>query len=86
MKKEDLMRYVTMELESETKKAMIAYITQEEVSKEIARRMVESIDIEFIKELKNEYTGFANQTPKTFIIHMEREYCESTIDDKLMLI
>jgi hypothetical protein len=83
VKKEELTRYVAMELENETKMAMIAYITQEEVSKEIARRMVDSIDIEFIEELKNEYTGFANETPKTFIIHMEKEYCESTIDDKL---
>jgi hypothetical protein len=83
VKKEELTRYVAMELENETKVAIIAYITQEEVSKEIARRMVESIDIEFIEELMNEYTGFANETPKTFIIHMEKEYCESTIDDKL---
>ena len=76
-------RYRVMELESETKVAMIAYLTQEEVSKEIARRMVESIDIEFIEELKNEYTGFVNETPKTFISHMEKEYCDSTIDDQL---
>jgi len=81
--KKDLTRFVSMELEAETKMEMTAYITQEEVSKEIARRMVESIDIEFIEELKNEYTGFANETPKTFITHMEKEYCESTIDDKL---
>ena len=45
--------------------------------------MVESIDIEFIEELKNEYTGFVNETPKTFISHMEKEYCDSTIDDQL---
>jgi len=83
VKKEDLTRYVTMELENETKVAIIAYITQEEVSKEIARWMVESIDIEFIEELKNEYTGFANERPKTFLTHMEKEYCKSTIDDKL---
>ena len=83
VKKEDLTRFVSMELEAETKMEMTAYITQEEVSKEIARRMVESIDIEFIEELKNEYTGFANETPKTFITHMEKEYCESTIDDQL---
>ena len=82
-KEEDLTRFRFLELENETKMAMIAYLTQEEVSKEIARRMVESIDIEFIKELKNEYTGFANETPKTFISHMEKEYCESTIDDQL---
>ena len=45
--------------------------------------MVESINIEFIEDLKNEYTGFANETPKTFLTHMEQEYCKSTIDDKL---
>jgi hypothetical protein len=74
-KKEDLTRYRTMELENETKLAIIAYITQDEVSKEIACRMVESIDIKFIEELKNEYTGFVNETPKTLFTHMEKEYC-----------
>jgi hypothetical protein len=85
-KEEDLTRFRYLELKNKTKVAMIAYITQEEVSKEIARRMVESIDIEFIEELKNEYTGFANETPKSFIIHMEKEYCESTIDDMLKAV
>ena len=83
VKKEDLTRFMSMELEAETKMAMIAYITQKEESKEIARRMMESIDLEFIEELKNEYTGFANETPKTFLTHMEKEYCEATIDNKL---
>ena len=83
VEKKDLTRFVSMELEAETKMQMTAYITQEEVSKEITRRMVESINSEFIEELKNEYTGFANETPKTFITHLEKEYCESTIDDQL---
>ena len=85
-KPEDLTRYRTMELENETKTAIIAYITQEEVSKEIARRMVENIDIEFIEDLMNEYTGFVNETPKTFLTHLEKEYCEATIDDKLKAV
>ncbi len=42
-----------MQLEHETKEALAAYITQEEVSKEITRRMVASIEPEFIEELKN---------------------------------
>jgi len=85
-KEEDLTRFRFLELENKTKVAMTAYITQEEVSKEIARRMVESIDIEFIEELKSEYTGFLNETPKSFIIHMEKEYCDSTIEDKLKAV
>ena len=35
-KKEDLTRYRVMQLKNETKMEVIAYITQEEVSKEIA--------------------------------------------------
>jgi hypothetical protein len=73
VKKEDLTRFIVMQLENETKVAKIAYITQEEVTKEIARRMVDSIDIEFIEELKDEYTGFINQTPKMLLTHMEKE-------------
>ena len=83
VEKKDLTRFVSMELEAKTKMQMTAYITQEEVSKEITRRMVESINSEFIEELKNEYTGYVNETPKTIIAHMEKEYCESTIDDKI---
>jgi hypothetical protein len=36
VKKEDLTRFIVMQLENETKVAKIAYITQEEVTKEIA--------------------------------------------------
>ncbi len=64
-KKEDL-----TQLEHETKEALAAYITQEEVSKEISQRMVASIEPEFIEELKNEYMGYTNKTPKLFLAHL----------------
>jgi hypothetical protein len=32
------------------------YLTQEEISKELVRQMVASIETEIIKELNNEYT------------------------------
>ena len=82
-KKEDLTWYRVMQLKNKTKMEVIAYITQEEVSKEIARRMVDSIKLKFIEELKSEYTGFTNETPKSLLIHVEKEYCAPTIDDKL---
>ena len=85
-KKEDLTRYRIMQLEHETKEALAAYITQEEVSKEISRRMVASIEPEFIEELKNEYTGYTNETPKSFLAHLAKEYCAATIDDKLKAV
>jgi hypothetical protein len=62
--KEALTWYRVLQLEAETKQAILAYLTQEEVSKEIGRRMVASIKPEFIEELKNEYTGYTNKTPK----------------------
>jgi tRNA uridine 5-carbamoylmethylation protein Kti12 len=85
-KEEDLTRYMIMQLENETKAVTIAYITQEEVSKEITRQMVDSIELEFIKELKHEYTGFTNQTPRSFIAHIEKEFCEPTINDQLKAV
>ena len=81
--KEALTRYRILQLEAETKETSSAYITQEEVSKEIGRRMVASIEPEFIEELKNEYTGYTNETPKSFLAHLAKEYCAATIDDKL---
>ena len=85
-KKEDLTRYRIMQLEHETKEVLAAYITQEEVSKEITRRMVASIEPEFIEELKTEYTGYTNETPKSFLAHLAKEYCAATIDDKLKAV
>ena len=85
-KKEDLTRYRIMQLKHKTKEALAAYITQEEVSKEISRRMVASIEPEFIEELKNEYTGYTNETPKSFLAHLAKEYCAATIDDKLKAV
>jgi len=85
-KKDDLTRYRIMQLEHETKEALAAHITQEEVLKEITRRMVASIEPEFIEELKNEYTGYTNETPKSFLAHLAKEYCAATIDDKLKAV
>jgi hypothetical protein len=84
--KDALTRYRVLQLEAETKQAISAYVTQEEVSKEIGRRMVASIDPEFIEELKNEYTGYTNETPKSFLAHLAKEYCAATIDDKLSAV
>ena len=67
--KDELTQYKVLQLEAETKEATSAYITQEEVTKEIRRRMVASIEPEFIDELKNEYTGYTNETPQTFLAH-----------------
>ena len=84
--KEALTRYRVLQLEAETKQAISAFVTQEEVSKEIGRRMVASIEPEFIEELKNEYTGYTNETPKSFLAHLAKEYCEATIDNKLCAV
>ncbi len=56
--KEALTRYRILQLKAKTKQAISAFVTQEEVSKEIGRRMMASIEPEFIEELKNEYTGY----------------------------
>jgi hypothetical protein len=84
--KEALTWYRVLQLKAETKQTILAYVTQEEVSKEIGRRMVASIEPEFIEELKNEYTGYTNETPKSFLAHLAKEYCAATIDDKLCAV
>ena len=57
LKKEELTKYKVLQLEAETKQAITAYITQEETAKELVRRMVASIETEYIEALDNEYTG-----------------------------
>ena len=71
--KEALTWYRILQLEAKTKQAISAFVTQEEVLKEIGRRMVASIEPEFIEELKNEYTGYTNETPKSFLAHLAKE-------------
>ncbi len=41
-----------------------------------------SIDSEYIEELKNDYPGYTNETPKSFLAHLAKEYCAATIKDK----
>ena len=82
-KKEDLTSYRIRQLEAETLKQKVSYHTQQETSKELVRRMVASIDAEYIEELENEYTGYNNETPKSILQHLASEYCTATIKDKL---
>ena len=74
LKKEELTKYKVLQLEAETKQAITAYITQEETTKELVRRMVASIETEYIEALDNEYTGYNNETPKSILAHLATEY------------
>ncbi len=56
LKKNKLTKYKVLQLKAETRQKINAYLTQEEKSKEIMRRMVASIEKEYIEELDNEYT------------------------------
>jgi hypothetical protein len=53
LKKDKLTKYKVLQLEAETRQKIIAYLTQEETSKELVRRMVPSIETKYIKELDN---------------------------------
>ena len=61
----------------------MVYITQEEVTKEIGRWLVASIEPEFIKEFKKDYTGYTNKMPELFLCHMSKEYYTAKIKYKL---
>ena len=83
LKIDELTKYKVLQLEAETKQAITAYITQEETAKELVRRMVASIETEYIEALDNEYTGYNNETPKSILAHLATEYCKATITDQL---
>ena len=61
----------------------MAYTTQEEVTKKIKRHLVASINEGYIEELHNEFTRFTNQTPKSILAHLVKEFCKATISNKL---
>ena len=82
-KKEDLTSFIR-QLKAETRATLISYTTQEEVTKELVRRLMGSIDEMYIEDLKNKFTGFTNQTPKAMLAHLAQEYCKATITNKLL--
>ncbi len=45
--------------------------------------MVASIEMEYINELDNEYTGYNNKTPKSILAHLAIEYCKATVTNQL---
>jgi hypothetical protein len=47
------------------------------------RQMFASIEMEYIKELDNDYTGYNNETPKSILAHLATEYCKATIANQL---
>jgi hypothetical protein len=75
LKKDKLTKYKVLQLEAETRQKITVYLTQEEMSKELVRWMVASIETENIKELDNKYTGYNNETPKSILAHLATEYC-----------
>jgi hypothetical protein len=74
--KDKLTKYKVLQLEDKTKHLIIAYLTQEETSKEIVRRMVTSIEPNYIKDLNNEYTGYNNKAPNSLLAHIAGNYCK----------
>ncbi len=83
LKKDELTKYKVLQLEAETRQKITTYLTQEETSKELVRRMVASIDMEYIKELDNKYTGYNKETPKFILVHLATEYCNATVANQL---
>ncbi len=83
LKKDKLTKYKVLQLEAKTRQKITAYLTQEEMSKEIVRWMVASIKMEYIKELDNEYTVYNNKTPKSILAHLATKYCKATVANQL---
>ena len=75
--KDQLTKYKVIQLEDKTKQKITAYLTQEETSKEIVRRMVTSITPDYIEDLNNKYTGYNNKTPKSLLAHISGNYCKN---------
>ena len=57
--------------------------TQEAVDAAVIERIVtELIDKVYIEELENQYTGFTNQSIKTMLAHIRKEWCGITTLEK----
>jgi len=59
------------------------YWTQEAVDAAVVERIVtELIDKVYVEELENQYTGFTNQSIKTMLAHIRKEWCVITTLEK----
>jgi hypothetical protein len=83
LKKDKITKYKVLQLKAETRQMITAYLTQEEMSKELMCRMVASMETEYIKELDNKFTGYNNKTQKSILAHLVTKYCKATVPDQL---
>jgi hypothetical protein len=86
LKKDNLTKHNVLQLEAKTRQKINVYLTQEEMSKESMRRMVASIEKEYIDELDNKYTGYnnkTNKTPRSILAHLATENCKASVADQL---
>jgi hypothetical protein len=83
LKKDELTKSKVLQLEAKTRQKVTTYLSQEETSKELVRWMVASIEMEYIKELDNEYAGYNDETPKSILAHLATKYCKATVANQL---
>ena len=62
---------------------LTAYFQQEAVDEYLVERIVqEVVDTQYVADLKNKYTGYANQTIKSVLTHLKVEWVQITTKDK----
>ena len=44
--------------------------------------IIEAVDAEYIEELKKEYVGYKDETPKTLLNHIKSKWCKITTREK----
>jgi len=74
--------YHRLKFTREQDEKILDYHTQEEVDDAIKNLIIESVDPQYIEELKRDYVGYANETGKSMLAHIKSTWCKITTREK----
>ena len=74
----NLSNYNRLRYTHEQDEKILDYHTQEEVDDTLKMFIIDAVDPQYIKELKEDYVGYANDTAKTMLAHIKSTWCKIT--------
>ncbi len=75
--------YYFLTLQEEMKTLQKKFELQEAVTNIGVQRIIDSIEEQYIKELKEDYFGYANQTIKMLLTHLHTKWCKVLMKERI---
>ena len=74
--------YNRLKYTCEQDEKILDWYTQEKVDDTLKNLILDSVDPQYIKELKQDYVGYANETTKAMLLHIKSTWCKITTREK----